>query len=183
MTLDHDSPGARDQQAIRDWAERLDDLDYYQILGLPRTFDALSCQRAYHEFATRFHPDTRPWEEPGIVQAMVRVFQRGVEAYRVLSSDALRRRYEQALRRGELRLQDLTPPPPVDLPSELPTLHVRCRSAGAKLAAQRAARSYQRDEHEKAIDALQAALGADGGTNPDIERCIDALRTLVARSG
>lgn len=95
--------------------KELDELDYYDVLGVPKEATPDAIRAAFHRFATRYHPDRQvgSFEERALASL---VFRRGTEAYRVLMSGEQRARYDQALARGVLRLTGLSgassrPPP------------------------------------------------------------------------
>jgi hypothetical protein len=159
------------------WDRTLDDLDYYALLGVVPSSDTLDLERAYHHFALRFHPDSHSHCSPSIREALTRIFQRGVEARRVLDDPALRAQYRVLLAKGIRRLL-ADAAPPLDLEQELPGLHRNCRSAGAKLEAMAAAKAWQRHDLERVRHSLTAALRFDGDANADLERMLHALTLL-----
>ncbi|MGC4070022.1 MAG: J domain-containing protein [Polyangiaceae bacterium] len=159
------------------WDAALDELDYYSLLDVSRDASPEELRRAYYRFALLFHPDARPDVDSDRLRALTRIFQRGVEAYRVLSNPRDRAHYALSLENGELRLLESSTPF-VDPSEHLPTLHLACRSAGAKLFAQQAARAWARRDPPATRRALEEALRYDGNTNPDISRCLGALRQL-----
>ncbi|XP_055569626.1 dnaJ homolog subfamily C member 30, mitochondrial [Falco cherrug] len=79
--------------------------DLYEVLGVPATATAAQIKTAYYEQSFRYHPD----RNAGSAAAAAR-FAAVSEAYRVLGSAALRRKYD----RGLLSAEDLrgAPPPP-----------------------------------------------------------------------
>ncbi len=83
--------------------ERLDQVDYYTLLGVPRDAEAHRVREAFHQFALRYHPDQHVGDATASARAL-RIFKRGSEGYRVLLDPVLRARYDAALRRGEARL-------------------------------------------------------------------------------
>jgi molecular chaperone DnaJ len=68
--------------------------DYYVILGVPRTESAAGIRSAFRDLAKKHHPDR---SGAGDSEA----FREAVDAYRVLSDAALRRSYDERLRRRE----------------------------------------------------------------------------------
>jgi hypothetical protein len=170
--------------AILLWDAQLDELDYYTLLGVTDQGNVLDCEQAYHRFALQFHPDCHPNDEATVRNALTRIFQRGVEARRVLSDPELHARYRALLQRGILRLLDDSPLVPVDLEQELPRLHESCRSAGAKLEAMAAARALTRNELDEVHRHLASARTYDGDSNPAVEMCLVAVeRALSASDG
>jgi hypothetical protein len=105
-----DSTQGRAADAVRAWAAKLDELDYYEILrvpardasGQPPTPDVL--RQAFNGFAGAFHPERYKGEAPAILEAATRIFRRGNEALRVLSHPQLRQKYDFERRTGVLRL-------------------------------------------------------------------------------
>jgi DnaJ-class molecular chaperone len=66
--------------------------DYYVTLGVPRTETTAGIRSAFRELAKRHHPDRSGAEGN-------ETFREVLEAYRVLSDAALRRHYDEGLRR------------------------------------------------------------------------------------
>ncbi|XP_069730450.1 dnaJ homolog subfamily C member 30, mitochondrial [Phaenicophaeus curvirostris] len=84
--------------------------DLYEVLGVPVTATAAQIKTAYYEQSFRYHPD----RNAGSAAAAAR-FAAVSEAYRVLGSAALRRRYDRGLLGGEA-----PPPPPRRPPAPAP---------------------------------------------------------------
>ena len=85
--------------------ERLDELTYYEVLALPRLADYIMVREAFHNRAQRFHPDRFVFlDGDSFKDAAYSVYKRMTESYNVLSDPQLRRRYDAALARGEVRL-------------------------------------------------------------------------------
>jgi curved DNA-binding protein CbpA len=166
----------RERTRILDWDAQIDRLSYEQILGIPEDAALGDCQRAYYQFAQCFHPDMHPGADREAHAALCRVFQRGSEAYRVLTHPSLRARWTRLKREGALRLGDLAPTPTVDLQDELPNLHIRCRSGGAKLEARQAAIAFSSGDVARALAHLEKAMQFEGGASLDLARCLEAIR-------
>jgi DnaJ-class molecular chaperone len=164
---------------LRAWSELLDESNYYEILGILHIADAAAIREAFHEFALAFHPDAQLDLELEDRQLITRIFQRGVEAYRVLSSDQQRAAYDLVLAKGSLRLEG---------PSERRATGARsldelCVSAAAKLYAKRAEDFITRGELGRAADELLRALRAEEGANPDLAERLSDLNALVRLGG
>src|SRR3954466_2218566 len=93
-----------DIERVYEWASVLDDSSYYELLGVLEIADDAALKEAFHEFALAFHPDAHRDHDPELTRLARLVFQRGAEAYRVLSHPDLRPRYDLALAKGQLRL-------------------------------------------------------------------------------
>jgi curved DNA-binding protein CbpA len=167
---------ALDLERLVAWDEILDDASYYEILGLLELADADAIRTAFHEFALAFHPDTQSDLDAGARALVQRIFQRGVEAYRVLSVPELRSAYDLALAKGELRLEGDTSRRENTGARSLDEL---CRSAGAKLHAKRAEDFITQGELGRAADELLRALRAEDGANPELAERLGALNAFV----
>jgi len=157
------------------WDDVLDDATYYEILGVLQIADARAIRDAFHEFALAFHPDAQLDLEPASRQVVARIFQRGVEAYRVLSSDADRARYDLALAKGLLRLEGDSERRMTGARS----LDELCRTPAARLYAKRAEDFIAQGLLGRATDELLRALRAEDAPNPDLAERLAALNALV----
>jgi DnaJ-class molecular chaperone len=68
----------------------LDELDYYELLHLPRSASTSAVRRAFHEASRRFHPDSHRQQDAETRGSLERIAKRVTEAYTVLR-DAKRR--------------------------------------------------------------------------------------------
>ena len=86
-------------------ARIVDELDYYQLLELPREASSSQIKRAYYARARSFHPDAQPWLDPRSIRPYERVSQRVTEAYCVLRDPRQRARYDAQLdENGQARI-------------------------------------------------------------------------------
>ncbi len=84
--------------ALRDGAVKIITSSYFTCLGLDLTADTESVERAYHELATRYHPDTHAEYDLSEIQDLLDSVQdRLSAAYRVLSVEEKRKGYLQYL--------------------------------------------------------------------------------------
>ncbi len=173
--LPHETSGELDREHLIAWNDVLDEASYYEILGILHIADSGGIREAFHAFASAFHPDAQLTLEPDERKLVQRIFQRGVEAYRVLSADDLRAAYDLALAKGVLRLE---------APSERRDTGARsldelCVSAAAKLHAKRAEDFITQGELGRAADELLRALRVEEGANPDLAERLQALNALA----
>lgn len=174
-----------DSARLRAWADAIDDSTYYEILGILELADAAAIQKAFHDFARAFHPDVHQGATAHEREAARAIFQRGAEAYRVLSDEVRRSEYDLAVARGLLRLgsePEGAPPlaPEGDGPRSLEDI---CRTPAARLAASNAHRCLGSDDLESARRLLKEALAMDDYDNPALEERIEALDLALFARG
>lgn len=145
-----------DGAAIFEWLELLDELDYYALLAIDASATADDVKRAFHTFATTFHPDGHPGRPVAERSALDAIFKRGTEAYMILSDPTLRDRYDAQLAsatRTSARMISVPPQHGESRASQLPPrLEDRVRTSSARPFARRA------EELVEAGDLKQAKL-------------------------
>ena len=92
-----------------DFVERanrvLDEIDYYRLLNISSAASDDQIQAAYYKLAASLHPDVHGLDvDPEYRRKLTAVFSRVAEAYKVLSSNKLRQRYDRELAGGSLRM-------------------------------------------------------------------------------
>jgi curved DNA-binding protein CbpA len=89
------SPAPADPEAQLEWkAERLDTLDYFELLGVPTTASAAEVKRAFYRESRAYHPDRFFHLEDEAYKTRVHeVYKRVTEAYYVLRDDVRRPKY------------------------------------------------------------------------------------------
>jgi curved DNA-binding protein CbpA len=172
----------QDIERIFEWDALIDQSSYYEVLGLLEIADAGAIRKAFHEFAVAFHPDAFPNADDETADALRRVFQRGAEAYRVLSRQDSRAEYDLALAKGQLRLDTSIAPPPLARPSDIRSLDELCHSPGARRYAKRAEALISSGDLAAAKRELQMALREDGD-NPDLAERLDAVDLALYAMG
>lgn len=81
--------------------EQLDDLNYYELLGLDADAGRRDLRRAYFPLSKRYHPDRFYKKILGDFEPMIRrIFQRITTAYQTLSDRNKREEYDTSLRQG-----------------------------------------------------------------------------------
>lgn len=88
------------------WVKVAATKNYYEILRVSSKTSPEDMKKAFHRFALLCHPDQFSDQPKEMQEAAAEVFKRGVEAYRVLGDAKLRERYDRALKRGKLRLDE-----------------------------------------------------------------------------
>lgn len=172
----------QDIERIFEWDALIDQSTYYEILGLLEIADQAAIRKAFHEFAVAFHPDAFPEADDETAEALHRVFQRGAEAYRVLSHPESRAEYDLLLAKGQLRLGSTIEPPPLQRNSDIRSLDELCRSPGARRYAKRAEELISAGDLTGAKRELQMALREDG-ENPDLADRLDAIDLALFAMG
>ena len=92
---------------IRALAKVIDELDYYQLLEIPREATSSELKRAYYESSRRFHPDANRHLKGEMRSALEIIAKRITEAYAIVRDPRRRKAYDERLR-GEsdtLRMQ------------------------------------------------------------------------------
>jgi curved DNA-binding protein CbpA len=112
--------------------DRLDQLDYYTLLGAHAAATADELRAAFHAFARRYHPDRHAAAGEETMARAARIYRRGAEAYRVLSDPELRRRYDAQLARGKVRFD----------PEDAPECRPQRSASGAVVLRSPAARPF-----------------------------------------
>lgn len=171
----------RDIERIVSWDLTLDDANYYEILGVLVIADDEALRVAFHAFARAFHPDAYPDGEPEIQARLTRIFQRGSEAYRVLTHAERRAEYDMAVARGQLRLGIASRPPPGQVVAL--SLEDLCRTPSAKLHAREAERLISRGDLEGARDELLVAARHEDPSNPALAERLEGLELALFASG
>jgi curved DNA-binding protein CbpA len=146
----------------------LNRLDYYRLLGAAPSASSADIKKTFYAIAKKFHPDRNRNASPEVARALYDIYKRITEAYRVLQSDEKRKRYNETLKEGHVRLEQdmrvsLTPKDPADTITD----------------------KTAREFYIKAREALDAqnVLQADLHIKMAIRRVPDnkAVRTLVGR--
>jgi curved DNA-binding protein CbpA len=165
------------------WRAVLDLASYYELLGVPASADAEAIKAAFHQFALAFHPDGHLDHGPDALAVAQEVFQRGAEAYRVLSDPELRGRYNLELAKGQLRLDARGGTAAKRSGSAVKSLDELCRSAAAKLCAQRADQLISTGNLREARAELKMAIYHDGDDNRELEERLEAVDIALYAMG
>lgn len=159
-------PGSAED--LRGLAQRVDALDYYEILGVEPGATPRAIQLAFHQASRRAHPDARRDQPAEVRRAAERVARRVTEAYTVLRNPQRRRVYDERRARGQHRIQ---------LAEAQSAVRERSRRDGeattpqARRFLQAARADLDRGDLNAAVRNLQTALTYEPGNA--------ALRTLL----
>jgi curved DNA-binding protein CbpA len=86
------------RRRVLDLFYRLDDLDFYEVIGVPRTAEKKAIKRAYFELASHFHPDKFFRKNIGSFKSkMEKIFGRITEAHDTLTDKQRRPEYDEYL--------------------------------------------------------------------------------------
>jgi curved DNA-binding protein CbpA len=193
-----------DIEAIRGWLAVIDEVSYYELLGVDPAAGQDQIRRAFHGFAATFHPDSHGVRPPDERAAINRIFTRGTEAYRVLTDSALRSRYDEqrAGRSSNARLasggslrpsitaKPAAPPPPPPSAGSVSTapkagavgrLEDHVKNSRARPFAQQAEALAKKHEYGKAKLQLKLAMSMDPG-NSALESYLGDLDLRIAEA-
>jgi curved DNA-binding protein CbpA len=140
--------------------EKLDQLDYYTLLGVSREASDTDIRRAFRTFAKKYHPDRFPAHETEKRARATQIYRRGAEGFQVLTDEAARRLYDKALAQGIRRLtaeqRDSASRPRKPKPSE-PTI----QSTEARRWFERARAAAEGRDFQAAWRSLEKAIGLE----------------------
>ncbi len=150
--------------------DRLDGLTYYEVLGLEPLADYIAVRDAFYNRAQRFHPDRFVYlEGQSLKDAVYAVYKRMTESYNVLNDPELRRRYDQARERGQVRL------PPAERGRRLDAQERKVSSGFARIYLRSARAKFERG------DFRGAGIDAELGLSLDEAMPLRELRDQIIR--
>lgn len=155
-----------DTLALRQWLAALDSISYYELFRASPSATHDELRAAFHAFAETWHPDTHRWRHPNEQAAIGRIYRRGTEAWRVLSDPALRTRYDEAVKNGILRPENLIVEmdgPRSLAPAASGRLVDKVRSPGARPFVLRAEELLKKGDPKQAKIQLVMAMHMDKG--------------------
>lgn len=162
----------------KEWVQTVQRKNYYEILRVKLDATDAQIKAAFHTFALRFHPDSLVDEGPEIAALAAEIFKRGVESYNILSKPEHRKRYDEGLRRGKIRL-DPSSRPSVPPPKKIRTLEMIAKTPEGKKHAAKADRLIAIGKLEDARVALTSAFQCEP-MNDELEDRIDLLYEAIA---
>ena len=137
-------------------AAKVDQLDYYQLLGTTKDASSVDIRRAYHKRARSIHPDRFfSLPDPEILSSIDRIFKRIAEAYTILRDEGKRNFYDQGLletpRKLRFNAEDQQALRQKEKAKE-------GRTPQGRQFYEKAHRMYKRKEIKQAVQALQMAV-------------------------
>lgn len=185
--LDESQLGKRLAGRVRKIYGVLDELDYYQLLGVELTADAKALRDSYFELSLEFHPDRFFLLRSGdLKEKIYAVYRRISEAYAVLGDPRRRATYDDArqtqdVKRAPAELRELkrSDAIPIEV-SSAPATHtfdVQLQSEAAQLLVARAHNLFEQEDFNGARLFLTFALAYE----PESARLRQAI-TEVART-
>jgi DnaJ-class molecular chaperone len=121
-------------------AERLDEIDYFRLLGCGADAKPAAIRQAFRQLASSYHPDGFAGSDDEALQgALSRIYRRLTEAYAVLRNPSDRAAYQAGLNQGQTRFDP-------------------DRSARAKRHAQAAAKPGQTERGRRHYESATLAI-------------------------
>ena len=171
---------AIDPLEISALARIMDELDYYQLLGVPDSATTAEIRKAYHTCSRTYHPDANRELPDDLREDCGRISKRVTEAYCVLRDKRRRQAYDAKRGEGDgLRMQI----------AEAKSAHVEARKAEARGATAQGRQFHAKAEAELkkgnlagAIQHLQMALTFEPG-NAGFTAMVDDLKARQKAAG
>ena len=88
------------RQQVLATAQRLDDIDYFRLLGCHDQSSPAAIRSAFRQLATNYHPDRFRNQDDSLYQALETIYRRITEAYAVLRDPSDRAAYSAGLKIG-----------------------------------------------------------------------------------
>jgi hypothetical protein len=178
--LDESQLGQRLAQRVERLHASLDDIDYYQLLGVEASADESRIHAAWFDLSLELHPDRFfLLRDATLKEKIYEVHRRVTEAHRVLADPARRSEYDRArsstaAKRAEEGLRATHESPPLK-----DALRLTAGHPSARVFADRAEAAFGRDDLQGARFHLHAILACEA-ENQSARR---ALALVEARLG
>ncbi|MEQ8278358.1 MAG: DnaJ domain-containing protein [Deltaproteobacteria bacterium] len=143
--LDESQLGKRLAKRVRKVYGLLEEVDYYQLLGVERDATDHALQTAYFDLSLEFHPDRFFLLRSGdLKEKIYAIYRRISEAYRVLSNDPKRAAYLEMLGGDEHKRapEDMRAPEREKTGAERPALQVSANTTSGRPFVEAALQAY-----------------------------------------
>ncbi len=155
-------------------SDPLEQLDYYTLLQVPQDASPDQVRRAFHQFASKYHPDR--FQGTGAVESKIeraaQIYRRGAEAYRILCDSKRRKAYDYGLTQGKMRFDaNAAPAPEAAVLGKWP---IKVKNPIARPFATKAEQAYKAGDWGNSRVNLKLALARDKG-NAQIELLLKHL--------
>jgi curved DNA-binding protein CbpA len=162
-------------------SDRLDELDYYTLLGVADDASVSEIKQAFRAFARRYHPDRFSGDTEEKLGGATRIYRRGAEALSVLTDPELRRTYDAALANGAVRLtteaREEAERQQRKAAEPAPAAQTPIRTLEAQTLFKRAVEASKREDWATAWKSLRGACAAE----PDNDFLQTRFRQLDAK--
>jgi curved DNA-binding protein CbpA len=159
--------------------DRLDELDYYDLLQVAEDATVDDVRRAFHAFALRYHPDRFAGAPPEKRDRAAHIYRRGAEGYRVLCDRELRRTYDEQRARGKRRFDPEDNVKPKLVPTEgIGSQAMSVKSPRARPFVQKATEAYRKGDWATAKLNLKLALQHEPGNPILVARLVEVEQKL-----
>jgi DnaJ-class molecular chaperone len=160
-------------------AKIMNELDYYQLLGIPPSASAAEVRKAFHASSRTFHPDANRELDPALRDQCVQISKRVTEAYCVLRDARRRQAYDaRANSNQNLRIQLAEAK---NAHSEQHKAERRGRTPQGRQFHARAEADLKRGNLAGAIQNIQMALTFEGN-NAGLKSLLEELRARQKQS-
>lgn len=165
-------------------ADRLDQLDYYTLLGVDPASSAIDVRRAFRRFARKYHPDRFASAPAEKRERATEIYRRGSEGVQVLCDPDARRLYDLALAKGITRLTAAQREGAARILEKREQPKKRddrvIRSVQARAYYEKAERAIEQRDFRAAWKALHAALQEEPN-NPLIKKRLAKVDAILRR--
>ena len=135
----------------------MDDLNHYQLLGVPRDAARRQLRRAYFPMSKRYHPDRFYQQILGDYESLIRdIFERVTDAYQTLSHRGKRATYDKSLEANPAT--STTSSTQATPRGDTSSPHNKKKTAQQALL-QRARKALSQGQSDEAVRAFKKALG------------------------
>jgi DnaJ-class molecular chaperone len=148
-------PFDRWRSQVLNTAVRLDEIDYFSLLGCPQTVVPADLRQAFRGLAQSYHPDALVSEDEELTAAVEAIYRRLTEAYAVLRQPSQRQAYIAGLAQGLTRYD---PEKSQSALKDFQAKQAPGRSDSGRLHFQRAQRAAAQGDRFSAAAEMRLAL-------------------------